>query len=299
MKFGLRHMRYFIAVAEELHFRRAAERLGVAQPALSRAIQHLELELGIVLFERSNRQVALTSAGREFLNGSRGIMNAVDHTVENARQVHSGQKGTLRIGYTDFAIAGALPNLLRAFRKDQPGITLQPHHDVTRTQLEKLDAGLLDIGFVTGPVSIEGYMQILVQKDRFVCFVHENHPLAGRKSIELAELANEEFVHGPYRDWEHFYSYLMPLCREAGFMPNIVQEAFNSDGILGLVASGMGITILTESSQSTAINGLKSIPVDHVAQRLDTVAIWNGNSKDHCTGQLVEFLRKHELDLEG
>ncbi len=295
MKFGLRHIRYFIAVAEELHFRRAASRLGIAQPALSRAIQHLEAELNIVLFERTNRHVKLTDAGREFYKGSQAIMNNVNHTIENARNVSEGRIGTLRIGYTDFAIAGSLPNLLREFSKAQPGIILQPHHDVTRVQLKKMEEGTLDIGFVTGPISLPSYEQILIQKDAFICFVHKNHHLAGRRSIKLSELANEDFIHGPYNDWEHFYSYLIPLCRDAGFMPNIVQEVFNSDGILGLVASGMGVTILTDSSKSTAISGLTSIPIEDVTHKLTTVALWKNGSPDSATMKLVEFLRQHEL----
>jgi len=295
MKFGLRHIRYFIAVAEELHFRRAAERLGVAQPALSKAIQHLEAELGVVLFERTNRLVELTNAGREFFKGSQSIINTVNHTVENAKSVHEGKIGTLRIGYTDFAIAGMLPNLLREFREEHPGIILQPHHDVTKTQLNKLYEGVLDIGFVTGPIKLPEYEQISIQKDAFICFVHKNHHLAGRKSIKLSELANEDFIHGPYSDWEHFYSYIMPLCRDAGFIPNIVQEVFNSDGILGLVASGMGVTILTDTSQSTAINGLVSIPIEDVSHRLNTVAIWKRDAIDNSTMKLVEFLRQREF----
>ncbi|GFE64663.1 LysR family transcriptional regulator [Litoreibacter roseus] len=291
MKFGLRHMRYFLAVAEELHFRRAADRLGIAQPALSRAIQHLEAELGVVLFERSNRNVRLTPAGQEFLDGTHGILNAVDHTVENTRQVHAGGIGTIRVGYTDFAIAGTLPSLLQTFRGKQPGITLQPHHDVTTLQLEKLAAGVLDIGFVTGPVSKPDYEQIEIQQDQLVCIVHENHRLANRQSVRLDELANEDFIHGPPREWEHFYAHLMPLCRSAGFIPRIVQEAFNSAGILGLVASGMGITILTESSLIAARRGLIPIPIETTAEPLSTLAIWNPQSLSGSVARFTEFLQ--------
>ncbi len=168
MRFGLRHIRYFIAVAEELHFRRAAERLGVAQPALSRAIQHLEQELEVLLFDRSNRNVQITSAGRRFLDGCRGIMNAVGSTVEDVRQVHRGQMGNLRIGYTDMAISGVLPSLLKSFQAQQPGIVLQPHHHVTATQVKKLDEGELDIGCVTGPISRPGYEQLQIQSESLV-----------------------------------------------------------------------------------------------------------------------------------
>ena len=291
MKFGLRHIRYFMAVAEELHFRRAAERLGIAQPALSRAILYLEQDLGVTLFNRSNRSVQITQAGLTFQKGCRGVMNAVEHTVENTRQVHRGQIGTLRIGYTDMAIAGLLPRMLKDFQTQQPGLVLQPHHDVTTTQLRKLEDGELDVGFVTGPISRMGYDQCLIQSEKFVCVLYEHHPLAKRSSIRLEELAQEDFIHGTSKDWEHFHSYLIPLCRRSGFVPRIVQEAFNSAGILGLVACGMGVTILTESVQSSAGSGLIVISLEDVSEQLHTVAIWKTETSDRATNMFSDFLR--------
>ena len=298
MKFGLRHIRYFIAVAEELHFRRAAERLGIAQPALSRAIRYLEDQLSVRLFERTNRSVALTSAGATFLAGSHAVMNAIERTVDDTRRTHDGQIGTLRIGYTDFAIAGALPNLLKEFQRMHPGIVLQPHHDVTTDQLRRLDEGTLDIGFVTGPITRQGYDQCLVQKDRLICVVYEHHRLAGRRSIRLEELANEDFVHGPTRDWEHFYAYLIPLCRSSGFVPRIVQEAFNSAGIMGLVASGMGITVLTDTMHSHAVKGLVTVPLEGVSEQLMTVALWRSDLGRASIGLFVDYMRGQDLPMD-
>lgn len=292
MKIGLRHIRYFIAVAEELHFRRAAERLRVAQPALSRAIQHLERELGVVLLIRSNRGVSVTSAGEAFLRGSHGVMTAMERLIENTRQVDKGLIGSLRIGYTDFAIAGALPNLLKQFQQKQPGIVLRPHHDVTTDQIRKLTAGDLDIGFLTGPLSHPGFDQVPIQSERFVCVVYENHRFAHRKRIRLEELANEDFVHGSAQDWEYFFYYLIPLCRQAGFVPRIVQEAFNSAGILGLVASGMGITILTESAMAFSRNGLVAIELEDVSERLMTVAVWRKEAATGSMAMFVDYLRE-------
>lgn len=296
MRFGLRHIRYFIAVAEELHFRRAAERLGVAQPALSRTIQHLEQELGVLLFDRSNRSVQITNAGRTFLDGCRGIVNAVGNVVEDTRKVHSGQMGTLRIGYTDMAIAGVLPTLLKSFQARQPGIVLQPHHDVTATQLEKLDEGELDIGCVTGPISRPGYEQVPIQSENLLCVVYENHRLAGRGSIHLEELAQEDFVHGPAKDWEHFYSYLMPLCRRSGFVPNIVQEAYNSAGILGLVACGMGVTILTEGIRNSLTKDLVPLELEGVTEQLQTVALWKTDPMVGSKSLFIDYLRQKTLE---
>lgn len=292
MKLGIRHVRCFIAVAEQLHFRRAAARLGVAQPALSRTIRDLELELGVTLFDRSNRNVQITPAGQTFLSGCKGIITALEHTVEKTRAAHSGQLGALRIGYTDNAIAGPLPGILKAFQERMPGIVLRPHHDVTVSQLDKLERGKLDFGFVTGPISRSGFEQCLVEAERFVCVTYDTHPLAERSSIRLEELANENFVHGSSADWEHFHSYLIPLCRRAGFLPRIVQEAFNTAGILGLVECGMGITVLTENIRNFVGTNLVVLPISDVSEKLQTVAVWRSEPKEALKEHFVAFLRK-------
>ncbi len=297
MKFGLRHIRYFIAVAEELHFRRAAERLGIAQPALSRAIRYLEKELGVDLFVRSNRSVAITAAGQTFFDGCLTIVNSVAHVVENTRRVNQGQIGVLRIGYTDTAISGVLPGQLKAFQDQQPGVVLQPHHDVTNTQLQKLDQGVLDFGFVTGPINRSGYEQCPVQSERFVCVVYEAHPLAARKSIRMEEISGEDFVHGSSKDWQQFYSYLFPLCRRSGFEPRIVQEAYNTAGILGLVASGMGVTILTDNVRNSIVPGLVILDFEDVDENLQTMAVWRSDVMSGSKKLFVGFLRDDPLEL--
>ena len=292
MKFGLRHIRYFIAVAEELHFRRAAERLGIAQPALSRAIRYLEKELGVELFDRTNRSVAITAAGQTFFDGCLTIVNSVEHVVENTRRVNQGQIGALRIGYTDAAISGVLPGQLKAFQDQQPGIVLQPHHDVTTAQLEKLDQGVLDFGFVTGPINRSGYEQWPIQSESFVCVVYASHPLAARSAIRLEEISGEDFVHGSSKDWLQFYSYLFPLCRRSGFEPRIVQEAYNTAGILGLVASGMGVTVLTDSVRNSIIPGLKLLEFEDITERLQTMAVWRSDVMTGSKRLFVDFLRE-------
>ncbi|MEM7319276.1 MAG: LysR family transcriptional regulator [Pseudomonadota bacterium] len=292
MKLGLRHIRYFVAVAEELHFRRAAERLGIAQPALSRSIKALEQDLGVTLFTRNNRSVQITTAGRTFLQGCHGITNAIEHTIDQTRLANSGQIGSLRIGYTDNAIAGALPDVLKAFQDQWPHVILRPFHGTTITQLRKLDKGELDIGFVTGPISHSGYEQTPIQSERFVCVTYAGHRLARRGSIRLEQLADENFVHGSSDEWKHFYAYLIPICRRAGFVPRIVQEAFNTAGILGLVASGMGVTILAESATAAINPNLSVIPIEDVSEELQTVVIWKSDNLIGPKKVFVDHMRQ-------
>ncbi len=287
MRSDLRLIRYFVATAEELHFRRAAERLGIAQPALSRAIQTLEAELGVTLFLRTNRNVQITTAGQVFLDRAREILTAMERSVEEARNAHDGRVGSLRIGYTDFAIVGPLPIILKEFQEHQPGITLKPQHGVTLTQMQRMEEGKLDIGFVTGPVNKPGFDQRPVQSEAFVCVCADSHPFARRAAIGIADLADQDFVHGSSKDWQHFYDYLIPLCRRAGFVPRIVQEAFNTAGILGLVSCGMGVTVLTEKVCAALGPGLVVVPIADVSERLITTAIWR---RDRMIGPVRHFV---------
>ena len=290
MKVNLRHIRYFLALADELNFRRASEFLHISQPALTRTIQDLEAGLAVRLFDRAQNFVRLTDAGRVFREGGRRVMNGLEATIDLTRRVSIGEAGALRVGYTDFAISGELPELLKQFHHKHPGITVRPHHGVTAVQLDELKDDKLDIGFVTGTVRQAGFHSRVVQTDRPICIVPEGHRLAARRSVMLADLAEEDFVHGPADAWAHFYDYLFPLCRKAGFQPNIVQEAFNSVGILGLVSCGMGITILTESTYNFATGGLVPLAITDIADAMVTEAIWASENLRMPTRHFVDFL---------
>lgn len=292
MRFELRHIKYFKALAEELHFRRTAANLGVAQPALSRTIKQLESELGVQLFERNNRSVKLTEAGKIFLEGCLELIRVMETTIENTRQVSLGKQGTLRIGYTDFAIAGILPEILTRFRQVYPGIVLQPNHAVSTRQLAMLESEQLDIGFITGQVCHPGFDSCEVQRESYICLVYETHPLAKRSSVSLEELAEEDFILGPYKDWKYFYDYLTPLCHKAGFAPNIIQEAFNSAGILGLVACGMGITILTENTYTYANKGVVALQLNDITDQLVTSAVWLPTGSEGPKKSFIRALQK-------
>ena len=294
MSIDLRQLRCFVAVAEELHFRRAAIRLGIAQPALSRTILNLENELGATLFVRTNRIVEITTAGKTFLVGCHRVLNSMERTIENTRRVQDGKMGSLRIGYTDNAIGGCMPDIIKDFQDLQPDIDLQLHQSVTAHQLKGLEEGELDIGFVTGANNRPNFETCLVQSEEFVCVVYEGHPFAHRSSIRLEELVGEDFIHGTPADWEYFFSYLIPLCRKSGFEPKIVQEGSNTTAILGLVACGMGITILTDCVRNSVGSGLVVVSLEEVFERLDTVAIWKTDTANSAKDRFIEFLQVRE-----
>ncbi len=274
MTLGLSQVRYFVAVAEELHFRRAAERLNLSQPALSRAIGRLEEAVGATLFERTNRSVVLTPAGARLLDGCTTALAALDGAVDQARKLHSGQQGYLTLGYTDFAIAGRLPEIVQSFRRCHPEIVVQARHGCTRAQFEDLEAGKLDLGFVTGPVSQPAYDALPVQHDRYVAVLPEGHRLAERAIVTLADLADEPFVLGEPASWEHFHAHLFELCRSAGFTPQVVQHASNNEGIFGLIACGMGVSIQAACVENYFRKGLVFRPIADCARTVPTLAVW-------------------------
>lgn len=291
MPVGLRHFRCFVVVAEELHFHRAAKKLGVAQPALSRTIKNLEHELGVMLLERSNRRVELTEAGRSFLAGCRECLELSKRTIEDAQRVQQGNIGTLRIGYTDNAMNGRLPSLLKAFKDQTPDFTLLLTHSVTSEQLNQLEGGAIDFGFATGTVSKPGFDFIRIQSERFVCVVYEGHPLAKRSSVCLSDLEDEPMVQGTKEHWKHYYSYLAPLFRNAGFEPKIAQEGLTTSDIQRLVACGIGIALLTETVVECLPAGLVVVPIEDVNDRLDTIAVWQSKVNNAAKDLFVSYLK--------
>jgi DNA-binding transcriptional LysR family regulator len=292
MSIDLRHFKCFVAVAEELHFHKAAKRLGVAQPALSRTIQNLENELGVTLFLRSNRSVEITTAGVEFLKGCKEVLNKTSQIIEDVQRVHQGKIGTLRIGYTDNAINGCAPQLLKRFQSQEPDIELRLAHKVTSEQLRGLEDGTIDFGFATGSVARAGFEFLCIQRERFVCVVYDGHIFSDRKRLLLKELANEPMVQGVPEQWEHFQSYLTPMYRKAGFEPTVSQHGLTTSDIMQLVACGMGIAILTESIGDTLAPGLRIVPLEGVEDSLDTIVVWKTDQANSAKAYFVSFLQE-------
>jgi DNA-binding transcriptional LysR family regulator len=291
MACDVRQMRYFVAVAQTLNFRRAAERLNVAQPAISRALRQLEDELGTPLMLRSNRRVELTEAGKVFLEGCRRSLASIDKTLEDTRRAREGEIGHLSIGYTDFAISGALPAIMQRFRGAHPDITVDLAHMVTITQLQALARGEIQVGFMTGPLAEPGLDRLTVQDERLVVVMAETNPLAELPAVPLARLAGEPFVIGQPAHWRHYLAHMTAVCQSAGFAPRIVQEAYNSEGIFGMIASNMGVTLYVECARNYFRKGLAIRPVADSDHRVPTLAAWNPGALTPALGRFVESLR--------
>lgn len=297
MKIELRQLRQFIAVSEALNFSRAAEQLAVAQPALSRGIQLLEHQLGVKLLLRNNRRVELTEAGRTFLTGCRGLMNDLEEAVRKARKAQDGSLGTLSIGYTDFAISGALPSLLDRFRQTLPEVGLDLLYGPTHQQINDLRTGKIDVGFLSSPLKGDDkFVSLPVQRDRFVAVLPLSHPLARDGAVEIRSLANEPFIFGVMTRWQNFRRHVDALCLKAGFAPRVVQEAYNTESIFGLVSANIGVTIHLECAKNYVCRGVAILPLADVDDLITTEAVWRANGTSAVLSRFVEFLLTPDRD---
>ena len=286
----LRDLRAFLAVADELGFAAAAERLHVAQPALSRRIARLEDELGFRLFERTTRRVALTAAGAVFVDEAAAALARVERAVDVARRAAAGRVGEIRIGYNDFAIAGPLGGVLQAWRAEAPDVEVRLERAATDAQLARLERGRLDVAFVVAPVRPRGdLVQRIVRTDRLVAVLPNAHPLAARASVGIAELGTEPHVFGDAARWRAYRRLVQPLYAPSGGFPEIVAEGPDSSAVLGLVAAGLGVTIYPECVADVARRGIAVRPLHDVAARVDTAMVWRERDATPVATRFVAF----------
>jgi DNA-binding transcriptional LysR family regulator len=248
----LRHLRYFVAVGEEQHYGRAALRLRVVQPALSRQVQDLEEELGFKLFERLPRGVKLSAAGKLFLEDARRILQEINEAAARAERVARGQSGTLRVGFTESASwRGVVPESFRRFREMHPDAELQLQPLPSLVQLEAVRAGRLDAGFVfnmpKADPEVDGRRVAIL---RIELAAPRGHPLTKLKQVRLRDLASTSFVWFPRREAPPLYDRLMRECFRGGLKsPNVVQEGKDEATILSLVATGLGVGWVLDTSR--------------------------------------------------
>lgn len=243
----LRHLRYFIAVAEELHFGRAARRLHMAQPPLSHQIQALERELKAALFLRTKRSVALTEAGRVLLEEARVILRRVAEAERLVQEAASGTIGVLRAGFVLSASYSLLPFAIRDFRSRYPGVELTLREVSPSEQVRRLTSGEIDVGILRLPIDCPGLESVPVFDEALVAALPSGHPLAEKGSLPLQALAREPFILFPRRHGPGLFDVIQEACREAGFSPRVVEEPGEMSSILAFVAGGLGVSLVPES----------------------------------------------------
>jgi DNA-binding transcriptional LysR family regulator len=252
----LRHLRYFVAVAEELHFGRAARRLHIAQPPLSQQIRRLEAQLGTELLRRNRRRVELTEPGRLLLEGARPLLADADGLERLVRRAAGGEVGRLAVAYVGSATYRALPVLVRAFRERLPDVDLVLSERTTTPQVAALRARQVDAGIVRPPVADEGLLLEPLVAEALVAAVSDGHRLAAGARVAVAALADEPFVLFPRHVGTGLYDDVADVCRAAGFVPRVVQEAGDMQTIVSLVAAGVGVSLVPASVTALRLPGV-------------------------------------------
>lgn len=288
----LRHLRYFVAVAEERHFGRAAMRIGMSQPPLSHQIHQLELELHVNLFWRSTRRVELTHAGEVFLEHARRVLADADQAVEAAQRAAHQSIGRLRIGYVTTAGTEMLPALLQQYHHVLPQVEVTLQILSSAEQLEALENGNLDIGVVRAPVTSPRLRSLLLRRDPFVALLPPNHRLADKRTVGLIELADDPFVLWPRNS--HMYSQVMQLCQQVGFSPFVAQEADSGrlHSIVGLVAAGMGVSIIAANARGWASNSVVCKPLAGCRARAALTAVWRRDDDSASVKTFVSLAKE-------
>jgi DNA-binding transcriptional LysR family regulator len=258
----LRQLRYFAALAEELHFGRAARRLSLTQPPLSQAIQNLERELGVRLLERSRRRVALTPAGSAFLEEARRALASAERAGEQAKRASRGQVGRLVVGFLANTAYTLLPLVLRDFAQAFPGVRLDLREMGIPQQLQALRNGDIDVGLLRPPVQDAELAADVLLEEPFVLALPEGHPLAALKRVPARRLASETFVLFPRAPGFVFGDLVLGFClRAGGFAPRVAQEVNQTHAVIGLVSAGIGVALVPASAQKIGLAGVVYRPL--------------------------------------
>ncbi|MBK6424276.1 MAG: LysR family transcriptional regulator [Gemmatimonadetes bacterium] len=287
-KLELRHLRYFVAVAEELHFGRAARRLGIAQPPLSQQIQRLEQVVGVRLFERTSRRVQLTDGGATLLVEARRVLAAATEAFEATRRAGRGELGELRVAFAATVMFLALPEVIREFRGRYPGVHLDLREMPTGPQLAGIKAGEIDIGFVREPRPDPELEIVTVMREPLRIAVNKSHPLAARPTIAVRHLAEEPFVLFPEELAPGLYAQVLGLCRAAGFTPRVVEESRELYTSVSLVEAGIGVSILPASVEKLGWRGVRYRPIPSASAETRIAAAWR---KDRARPVVQAFMQ--------
>ena len=288
---GPRLLRSFIAVAEELHFGRAAKRVNLSQPALSLQIKGIEEELQVQLFARSRRKTELTQAGEIFLIEARDVLQRVEQAITTVRRAALGQVGTLRIGFISTAAAIIMPPLVKRFREKYVHVEVDLRNVLTRDQLTQLQERKLDVGFLRVPLQTPPEIRTrVIHRERFVLLIPASHPLAEKKDLTLADCTQADFVMYSRKMAPGFHDQIMNILHRNGLTPHVVQEAAEMYTLISLVATGLGLSVVPASvtlhhAENVVIRELH----DEEAQSEIAIA-WNLNNVSMTTQLFLQLV---------
>jgi DNA-binding transcriptional LysR family regulator len=287
----LRLLNYFVILSEELHFARAAERLHISQPPLTRAIQQFERELGVQLFERSKKTVLLTHAGAELLKDAKVLLQQTDTIANKVKQFGGTNAGVIKVGYVGAVMHCALPEALASFSKKYPDIKLYFKENANIDMLHGVSNGLLDIAFIRTWLNPENLHQELLLEDPFIVAMSSNHKLAKKHKIKPKELAEESFIIFLRECGPTIFDNTLAICKNAGFVPNIAHESTQLNSILRLVESGYGIALLPKNIDNGYSLNIKYCALESVKEKVPLLMITRKSTPSKALGLLKQHLK--------
>jgi DNA-binding transcriptional LysR family regulator len=290
----LRHLRYFVTVAEEENVSRAALRLHLSQPSLSRQMRDLEDELGFPLLERTAKSIRLTDAGRTFLTESREVLCRVEEAVAAARRIATGQSGAIHVGYSPMPTVKFLPHTIREFQRELPQVKIVLHDLDTGEMLSGMRSGKLQLAFMVKPLAsmLRGLDFEALAQDEFRVAMSPKHPLAHRRAIAPYDLKNEKFIAYSRDEYPEYHTYLNRIFEPVGFHPNVVEEHAGGVSLVTALEAGIGIAILPENLQLTTGNRIKLVPIFPSPSPIIIGAAYPSNLQNPFVTQLLQCARQ-------
>jgi DNA-binding transcriptional LysR family regulator len=296
----LRQLRYFLTLAEELHFRKAAEKLFIVQPALTKQIQDLEKELGTILFDRNKRTVRLSAAGVYFKEQMTKFFQDLEDVKKKVRLVEKGIKGELRIGYVGSCIHTFLPDLLSKLHDNYPEIQTYLSEMTSASQLLAIQKGELDVAFLRNPPLPKEsgfgirkkYEQRLIFQENFSLIVPKNHFLNEKKFKKMSQLANEKFILPTKSDGELYHKLQWSICEDAGFTPQIAHETVHGYTTIKLVEKGLGVSLLPTSFKTETHAAITFIELKNIPQKSEITALWLNNNSNPSLNYFLDLISK-------
>lgn len=285
-----RHLRSFLAVGKELHFAKAAEKLFITQPALSKQIRLLEDELEVKLLNRTKRSVSLTTAGKYLMDEAEYMVNHLDRVVEATRRKGEGEEGEIRIGFVGSAMQNIIPRLLEEMSDSHPNIHASLDELNNKDQLNAIAHDKLDIGFVRLESVHEGFKQKVVFEDSFSLVVSSQHPIQPANFKNLSQFENEQFILFSNDYSQEYYDNIMSIFSDHNFQPKVSHRSVQANSIFRLVERQLGVAIVPSALQGGVDLAVSFIPLDHLPQRTKLIAVWDAKNRNEALGKFLKLM---------
>ena len=293
----LRHLKYFVAVAEELNFARAARRVHIAQPSLTKQIQQLEQELGFPLLYRTKKKVELLDTGHVLLDEAQRLLSQAEKAIQSTQRTHAGESGRLSIGFSQSAAPEVLPRILRKYRVLYPDVVVDLLEITTIKNTESLLQSSMSVAVIRSPtfLSRELFCFETIQRERFVIALPDSHPLAKQKSVRIKTLASEPLIVPPLQPGWGYADSIFQIFRDYGIVPSIAQEALGALAVVTLVAGGFGVALVPASLSNLRLPGLAYRPINGRCRTSDLTLVWRRDSRASTVRAFLEVVKREYL----